>query len=251
MDIPKGTRIIEYMGEHITGAEADRRYPDDDRAERHHTFLFTLNQRTVIDAAHRGNEARFINHSCDPNCDAIIERGHIWIYAMQDIPKGAELAYDYQFEHVRDYTEEDLHFYGCRCGAANCRGTIVKVDRRRKFARRGTRRAARRRHAAAVTPATRTGRRDSGPVGRLRSPRCSSASWTTPASSRRPACPWTPRSTPTPITGEGAAAWMLGRFVVPASRLEAFDAAGRRDPARAGRRSWALSALVSADADAE
>ena len=136
VDIPKGTRIIEYVGEHITPAEADRRYPDDDRASRHHTFLFTLNQRTVIDAAHGGSEARFINHSCDPNCDAVIERGHIWIYAIKDIPKGTELAYDYQFEHLPEYTVEDLALYLCRCGAANCRGTIVKVDRRRKLSRR-------------------------------------------------------------------------------------------------------------------
>jgi uncharacterized protein len=136
VDIPKGTRIIEYVGERITPAEADRRYPDDERSSRHHTFLFTLNQRTVIDAAHRGNDARFINHSCAPNCDAVIERGHIWIYAIENIPQGAELAYDYQFEHVPDYTEADLALYLCRCGSPNCRGTIVKVDRRRKLARR-------------------------------------------------------------------------------------------------------------------
>ncbi len=135
VDIPKGTRIIEYTGEHITNAEADRRYPDEDRSERHHTFLFTLNPRIVIDAAYRGNDARFINHSCDPNCDAVIERGHIWIDAIRDIPQGAELCYDYQFEHMPEYTEDDLRFYGCRCGTPSCRGTIVKVDRRRKLAR--------------------------------------------------------------------------------------------------------------------
>ncbi len=135
VDIPKGTRIIEYTGEKITDAEADRRYPDDDREARHHTFLFTLNQRTVIDAAFHGNDARFINHSCDPNCDAVIDRGHIWIYAIKPIAKGAELVYDYQFEHVPEYTMDDLRFYGCKCGTAKCRGTIVKVDRRRALAR--------------------------------------------------------------------------------------------------------------------
>jgi uncharacterized protein len=152
-DIPKGTRIIEYVGEHITCAEADRRYPDDDGPARHHTFLFTLNTRTVIDAAHGGNAARFINHSCAPNCDAIIERGHIWIDAIRDIPRGEELVYDYQFEHRRDYTEADLRTYVCRCGAANCRGTIVKVDGRRKIAKawrasRGTPHHAPSRHAS-------------------------------------------------------------------------------------------------------
>ena len=135
VDIPKGTRLVEYVGEHITSAEADRRYPDDEHGARHHTFLFTLNQRVVIDAAHEGNEARFINHSCDPNCDAVIERGHIWIFAIKPIAKGTELAYDYQFEHVPEYTEADLATYQCRCGTAKCRGTIVKLDRRRTLTR--------------------------------------------------------------------------------------------------------------------
>jgi SET domain-containing protein len=134
-DIPKGTRLIEYTGQKISNAEADRRYPDDDSGERHHTFLFTLNSRTVIDAAYEGNEARFINHSCNPNCDAVIERGHIWIESIKDIPKGAELVYDYQFEHLPEYTEKDLALYVCKCGSPNCRGTIVKVDRRRRVGR--------------------------------------------------------------------------------------------------------------------
>lgn len=128
-DIPKGTRIIEYTGEKISNAEADRRY-DDEAMKRHHTFLFILNSRTCVDAAYAGNEARFINHSCDPNCEAVIERGHIWIDAIRAIPAGTELAYDYMYEDDPDYTDEDLRFYACRCGAANCRGTIVKTRRR-------------------------------------------------------------------------------------------------------------------------
>ena len=128
-DIPKGTRIIEYAGEKISNAEADRRY-DDDSMQRHHTFLFILNSRTCVDAAHEGNEARFLNHSCAPNCEAVIERGHIWIDALTDIPAGAELVYDYQYEDDPEYTEQDLRFYACRCGAPNCRGTIVKTRRR-------------------------------------------------------------------------------------------------------------------------
>ena len=128
-DIPKGTRIIEYAGEKISNAEADRRY-DDESMKRHHTFLFILNSRTCVDAAYEGNEARFLNHSCAPNCEAVIERGHIWIEALTDIPAGAELVYDYQYEDDPEYTEEDLRFYACGCGAANCRGTIVKTRRR-------------------------------------------------------------------------------------------------------------------------
>lgn len=128
VDIPRGTRIIEYTGEKITNAEADRRY-DDETMQRHHTFLFILNARTVVDAAYEGNEARFINHSCAPNCEAVIERGHIWIDAITDIPAGAELVYDYQYEDDPEYTQDDLRFYECRCGAPNCRGTIVKTRR--------------------------------------------------------------------------------------------------------------------------
>ena len=130
-DIPKGARIIEYVGEKITNAEADRRY-DDAKMKRHHTFLFILNSRTCVDAAFEGNESRFLNHSCDPNCVAIITRGHIWIEAMRAIPAGTELVYDYQYEDDAEYTEEDLRFYACRCGAPNCRGTIVKTRKRLK-----------------------------------------------------------------------------------------------------------------------
>jgi SET domain-containing protein len=128
-DIPKGTRIIEYTGERINNAEADRRY-DDEAMRKHHTFLFILNSRTCVDAAYEGNESRFLNHSCDPNCEAVITRGHIWIEALKPIAAGTELVYDYQYEDDPEYTEEDLRFYVCRCGAPNCRGTIVKTRKR-------------------------------------------------------------------------------------------------------------------------
>ena len=139
--IPRGTRIIEYTGERISNAEADRRY-DDAQMGRHHTFLFTLTSRTVVDAAVDGNEARFINHSCAPNCEAVIEDGRIWIEAIARIPEGAELVYDYQYEHDESYTQEDLDWYACRCGAPTCRGTIVKVNRRLLARMRARERAA-------------------------------------------------------------------------------------------------------------
>jgi SET domain-containing protein len=132
-DIPRGTRLIEYIGEKISYAESDKRYPDT-RDERHHTFLFTLNSKWIIDAAFGGNESRFINHSCEPNCDAYIERGHIWIESIKRIPAGTELAYDYQYEYLDEYTEEDLKFYSCRCGSAKCRGTIVAPKKKKKKA---------------------------------------------------------------------------------------------------------------------
>ena len=128
-DIPKGTRVIEYVGEKISNAEADRRY-DDEAMRRHHTFLFILNERTCVDAAFDGNEARFLNHSCDPNCEAVISRGHIWIEALRNIPAGTELVYDYQYEDDAEYTEEDLRFYACHCGSPKCRGTIVKTRKK-------------------------------------------------------------------------------------------------------------------------
>jgi SET domain-containing protein len=128
-EIPKYTRIIEYVGERISNSESDRRY-DDAKMKRHHTFLFILNDRVCLDAAFEGNESRFLNHSCDPNCEAIITRGHIWIEAKRKIPADTELVYDYQFEDDPAYTQEDLKFYACKCGAPNCRGTIVKTKKK-------------------------------------------------------------------------------------------------------------------------
>ena len=131
--IRKGTRIIEYIGEKITSEEGDERY-DDSAMGRHHTFLFSLDNGYVIDAAVGGNEARFINHSCDPNCEAIIEKGHIYIDALRTIHPGEELAYDYAYERSDDHTEEDEALYKCRCGAENCRGTILAPPKRKKAA---------------------------------------------------------------------------------------------------------------------
>ena len=128
-DIPRGTRLIEYVGEHISNGEADRRYPDNDPNVRHHTFLFVLNKRVCIDAAFDGNEARFINHSCQPNCQAKIGPGHIWIHSTRRIPAGAELTYDYEYDDDPEYTTEDLLLYACHCGSPNCRGTIVDTKK--------------------------------------------------------------------------------------------------------------------------
>ena len=143
--IKKGTRIIEYTGERISNAEADRRY-DEDKMSHHHTFLFTLNRRTVVDAAVGGNESRFINHSCAPNCEAVIvDSRRIYIEALRDIPVGEELVYDYQYERTDDHTEADERFYACTCGAPNCRGTILAPKKRKKPAKRGSRGGAGRR----------------------------------------------------------------------------------------------------------
>ncbi len=133
--IRKGERIIEYTGERISNAEADRRY-DDERMRRHHTYLFTLTQRTVVDGGAGGNQSRWINHSCDPNCEAVIEDGRIWIDARRPIRKGEELAYDYKYERIGDDDEADEKKYPCKCGAARCRGTILLPKRKKKSRRR-------------------------------------------------------------------------------------------------------------------
>jgi uncharacterized protein len=128
--IRRGERIIEYTGERISNAEADRRY-DDDRMRRHHTYLFTLTQRTVVDAGSGGNASRFINHSCEPNCETVIEDGRIWIQSLRTIEKGRELTYDYRYERVGD-DDADEAKYPCHCGAAKCRGTILLPKRKKR-----------------------------------------------------------------------------------------------------------------------
>ena len=133
--IRAGQRIIEYVGQHIDRDEGDRRY-DDENMSRHHTFLFALDDGSVIDAAVGGNEARFINHSCDPNCQAIEEDGRIFIEALRNIQPGTELVYDYAYERSDDHTAEDEALYACRCGAENCRGSILAPKKRTRKKKR-------------------------------------------------------------------------------------------------------------------
>ena len=127
--IHKGTRLIEYVGERISPEEADRRY-DDDALDIPHTFLFTVDKHTVIDAAVDGNEARFINHSCDPNCEAVDDAGRIFIEAIRRIRPGEELTYDYHLERDGRWRKEWAERYACRCGASDCRGTLLVKPKR-------------------------------------------------------------------------------------------------------------------------
>ena len=130
-DIRKGTRIVEYLGQRISWRTADKRY-DDDSMGRHHTFLFTVDDKVVIDGAVRGNAARFLNHSCDGNCEAIDDRKRIYIEARRAIKAGDELLYDYGYERTDEHTAEDEKLYACRCGAAKCRGTILVAKKKKK-----------------------------------------------------------------------------------------------------------------------
>jgi uncharacterized protein len=137
--IDKGTRIIEYLGERVSHAEADRRYESKDAAD-NHTFLFIVNARTVIDAGVDGNEARFVNHACAPNCESVIEGGRVFIDAICNIEPGEELTYDYQIQREADDPPDIDAIFACRCGLKGCRGTMLWPPRRSTPARRPRRR---------------------------------------------------------------------------------------------------------------
>ena len=126
--IPEGTRLIEYAGARLTPDEADERYPDLP-GNVHHTYLFAIDDDIVIDASVNGNDARFINHSCDPNCDAVVEDERIWIETIRDVAAGEELAYDYAFILPERHTPAAKRKYPCNCGSSNCRGTILARKR--------------------------------------------------------------------------------------------------------------------------
>ena len=126
--IDPGVRLIEYAGERLTPAAAEARYPDLEGG-RHQTYLFAIDDDVVVDAAVNGNEARFINHSCAPNCDAVIDGGRIWIETVHDIEPGEELAYDYAYVLNERHTPAAKRRFPCQCGAATCRGTILARKR--------------------------------------------------------------------------------------------------------------------------
>jgi uncharacterized protein len=126
--IPEGTRLIEYAGARLTPDEADERYPELP-GDVHHTYLFAIDDDIVIDASVDGNDARFINHSCDPNCDAVVEDERIWIETIRDVAAGEELAYDYAFILPERHTPAAKRKYPCNCGSSNCRRTILARKR--------------------------------------------------------------------------------------------------------------------------
>lgn len=122
--IEKGERIIEYLGERVSHEEADRRYELKEENDSH-TFLFIVDSKTVIDAGVDGNDARFFNHSCDPNCESVVEKRRVYIEAIRAIEPGEEMTYDYQIYKDEDDPENIDEVFACRCGFANCRGTML------------------------------------------------------------------------------------------------------------------------------
>ena len=130
-DIKKGEKVIEYKGRKFTHKQVE----EDDRFDNSKAiYLFTLNERYVLDGDTKTNTAKYINHSCDPNCEVDIIKGKIWIIAIKDIKKGDELSYDYGFGYDADFRQ-----FPCKCGSKNCCGYIVRDDQRwrinRKYAK--------------------------------------------------------------------------------------------------------------------
>ena len=127
--IPKHTRLIEYKGKRLTEAQVDKRYANDDDP---HTFLFALDDGMVIDATLGGNSARWINHSCAPNCEAVDDGDRIFIETLRAIRPGEELSYNYGIELEERHTPAMKRLYECRCGARRCKGTILQPKTKKK-----------------------------------------------------------------------------------------------------------------------
>ncbi len=123
-DIAEGETLIEYKGEVISWKEALRRHPHDP-SQPQHTFYFHIDDGHVIDGKVHGNAAKWINHSCEPNCEADETDGRVFIKALRDIPAGEELNYDYGLMIDEPYTPELLAEFPCWCGSAQCRGTLL------------------------------------------------------------------------------------------------------------------------------
>lgn len=139
-DIAKGERVVRYKGKLRTHAEVDEEYGAVD--EDGHTFLFTLNDDYVIDANEGGNIARWINHSCAPNCEAVLDENEkgkhhkdkVFIEAMRDIKAGEELTYNYGITLDEAHTPALKKLWGCRCGCKNCTGTMLQPKEKEKKA---------------------------------------------------------------------------------------------------------------------
>jgi len=163
--IRKGTTVVEYLGDRVSHAQADARYEDKDPND-NHTFLFTVDAKTVIDGGVNGNEARYINHGCDPNCESTTRNKRIFIDAIRTIQPGEELAYDYQIQRDSDDAPNVDQIFACRCGATKCRGSMLEAPKKpRKPAHRASARGAAKKGAAKSAARKRVTRRG-GPAKR-------------------------------------------------------------------------------------
>jgi uncharacterized protein len=114
--VPRGARVVEYTGERITKAESLR------RCEAQNWFIFGLDDEFDLDGNVDWNPARFLNHSCAPNCEAVCEDGRVWIVALRDLGPGEEITFNYGYD-LDDYEE-----HPCQCGATECAGFIVAEE---------------------------------------------------------------------------------------------------------------------------
>ncbi len=135
-DIKKNTRIIEYVGEKITRSEGDKR--SEKRIKKYldskttgSVYIFELNKKYDIDGSPLYNKARYINHSCEPNCEVDINDDRIWISSIKNIKKGTELSYDYGYEFDKDDYKDHI----CKCGSNKCIGFIISSDQWDKYLR--------------------------------------------------------------------------------------------------------------------
>lgn len=127
--IKADTCVIEYAGDRITARQAaSKKSADPDNP--FHTFFFSLENGRLIDGASNGNDARWINHCCEPNCEAREENGRIFIYTLRDIKRGEELNYDYGLIVAERHTPAVKKAYACRCGTAACRTTMLAPKRK-------------------------------------------------------------------------------------------------------------------------
>ncbi len=131
--IPAGSLVSEYVGEIITEKEAEKRTGLDPENP-YHTFFFALGNGKMIDGASGGNDVRWINHSCAPNCEAREDNNRIFIYTLRDIQRGEELNYDYGLVLEGRHTPAVKRAYQCRCGEPNCRNTMLAPKRRARKA---------------------------------------------------------------------------------------------------------------------
>jgi SET domain-containing protein len=129
--IRKGARIIEYTGRRVPWKQAQD-WPPFDPKNPCHTFFFSVEGGDVIDPAVGGNAARWINHSCAPNCETYEEQGRIFVHALRGLRAGEELFYDYKMIPAARRTRKVEKEFGCFCGAKKCRGTMLARKVRRK-----------------------------------------------------------------------------------------------------------------------
>jgi len=140
--IRKGTTVTEYLGDRVSHAEADARY-ENKSADDNHTFLFTVDSKIVIDGGVGGNDARFINHACDPNCESATAGKRVFIEAIRTIQPGEELAYDYQIQRDAGDPPDVDAIFACRCGSPKCRGSMLEPKRKAKAGRKAPRKSVR------------------------------------------------------------------------------------------------------------